>query len=159
MDAETYISTYPASAKQNPELLIAPPFRELLCRQLHPTPSRKHLPLIREMFQQEIQYHLEISQDHEYFENLYWTALFLFQIGELDDVLPMWRAKHINFDTGCGFDIQFLVGCGVNETIKFLRNCNEPDAGFAAEYIQKCQVAGDLSNLDDWLSTRIKYFQ
>jgi hypothetical protein len=36
--------------------------------------------------------------------------LLLYLVGDPADVAVMWEAKHINMDTGCGFDGQFLVG-------------------------------------------------
>jgi len=34
----------------------------------------------------------------------------------------MWRAKNINFDTACGFDVQALFGAGVEQTLAYLRD-------------------------------------
>lgn len=82
MDADTYIATYPTSLDTNPELLDDPAFRESLYRRLHPTPNRELLPLARVLFGQEIEYRNDDSHDGEYFENIYWTALFLYQIGD-----------------------------------------------------------------------------
>jgi len=98
------------------------------------------------------------SNDGEYFENLYWCALFLYQLGFLDDILPMWKAKHVNMDTGCGFDIQFLVGAGVDKTLSFLTDSDEADAKKAHSYILSCKEAGDFSNLPSWLQGRIEYY-
>ena len=70
----------------------------------------------------------------------------------------MWQAKQTNMDTGCGFDVQFLVGCGVQETLAFLRDCPKPVAQQAYDYIASCKTAGDFDNLDQWLVERIEYF-
>src|SRR5215467_5315256 len=56
----------------------------------------------------------------DYFESLYHCALLLYLVGDPADVPLMWEAKRINFDTGCGFDAQFMVGAGVLETIAHL---------------------------------------
>ena len=70
----------------------------------------------------------------------------------------MWKAKRSDFDLGWGFDIQFLVGAGVQKTIDFLENIKNPDAEKALEYIQLCQTAGDFDNLPKWESFRKDYF-
>jgi hypothetical protein len=56
----------------------------------------------------------------------------------------MWKAKSSNFDLGCGFDIQFLVGAGLSETIEFLRHHHDPEASNAVEFIESCYAAGDF---------------
>ncbi len=138
--------------------LDLPSNRRKLYQALHPNPAAKFLPLMRELLKKECQYRAEQTNDGEFFENLYWVALFLYQIGTLDDVMPMWRAKHINMDTGCGFDVQFLVGQGVGRTLSFLSSLNEDEAKSAHQYISECQAAGDFDELDQWLQHRINYF-
>jgi hypothetical protein len=56
----------------------------------------------------------------EYFENLYWCAFLLNLVGDPSDVPMMWEAKHIDFDTGAGFDVQFLLGASVEPTFDYL---------------------------------------
>ena len=158
MDADTYLATYPGSAKSNPDRLRDPAFRASICDRLHPTPATRFLPLVRDVFRREIDYRCDATTDGEYFENLYWSALFLYQIGDLEDVLPMWRAKHINMDTGVGFDVQFLVGRGVAETIEYLRKQDDSEAVGAADYIASCRDGGDFDALDEWFAHRIEYF-
>jgi hypothetical protein len=51
-------------------------------------------------------------------EGIYWYAFLLFRAGSPADVIPLWRAKHSNFDTACGFDIEFLLGAGLEPTIQ-----------------------------------------
>lgn len=71
----------------------------------------------------------------------------------------MWRAKQTNFDTGCGFDVQFLVGAGVEETLAFLARSDDPAASKAAEYIARCAKGGDFDGRDEWLAARCAYFE
>ncbi len=158
MDAKAFLETYPTSAETKSELLDDPAFRDSVYVLMHPTPPLQLRPLVRDMFQREISYRADESHDGEHSDNIYWTALFLYQIGNFDDVIPMWQAKHISMDTGGGFDIQFLVGCGVEETIEYLHNSDDHSSDEIAAYIVSCQETGDLANLDDWLSDRIKYF-
>src|SRR5215203_3225581 len=75
--------------------------------------------LLKALFNLEVNYRNDEHNDGEFFENIYHCAFFLFTIGDLNDVMPMWKAKTSNFDLGCGFDIQFLVGAGVEETTEY----------------------------------------
>ena len=158
MDPNNFLSSFPSSLDTHPELLSHPGFRDSLYRLIHPTPTPDLLPLIRTLFRHEVTYRSDDSNDGEYFENLYWAALFLFQIGTLDDVIPMWRAKGINMDTGSGLSVQFLVGRGVKQTIEFLQQSDAAMAPEIAECLIKCQSAGDFDCLDDWLTTTIRYY-
>lgn len=56
----------------------------------------------------------------EFFENLYWCAFLLHLIGDPADVPMMWQAKHSDFDTAAGFDVQFLLGAGAETTLTYL---------------------------------------
>ena len=157
MDVPTFLASYLSSGDTN-GLLADAAFRENVYRQIHPTPEEQFVPLLREMFNREMQYRADDTHNHEHFENLYWNAMFLFQIGDFDDVIPMWRAKHINMDTGCGFDIQFLVGRGVTQTLEYLSEHHDPECAKIAEHITRCRGVGDFDNLDEWLSDRLNYF-
>ena len=53
------------------------------------------------------------------------AALLLYLVGDPADVPLMWEGKQINMDTGIGFDGQFLVGAGVEETIKYLEESGQ----------------------------------
>ena len=81
------------------------------------TASHQHL---RDIFQAEMAYR-ENDDDHDYFESIYHCAYLLFCVGDPSDVPAMWAAKHINMDTGTGFDIEFLLGAGRDATDAYLR--------------------------------------
>lgn len=81
--------------------------REQIYASMHARPARPDL--LRKLLEYEVTL-WKAEPETPAFENLYWCALLLFQLGRLEDVLPLWRAKNTNFDTACGFDAQFLVG-------------------------------------------------
>lgn len=91
----------------------------------------------------------------DYFESLYHCALLLYLVGDLTDVPLMWEAKHLNFDTSCGFDGQFLVGAGVEETIRSLETSGHKEI---ADYVSQMKDAGDFDDLPGWERQRIRYF-
>lgn len=134
-----------------------------LYRRLHPGPDAEHGPLLRALLEHECAFRratdaAPAADDDDSFENLYRCALLLFQLGRVEDVLPLWRAKHIDMDTGCGLDIQFLVGAGVDETLAFLAASSDPAAREAGAYIADCRLGGDFDDLPGWLAWRRAYF-
>jgi hypothetical protein len=138
--------------------LSDPEFREKVYAELHPSPTVDDRDLLLHLLSLEMGYRSDESNSGDYFENLYWCGLLIHQLGETKDALSLWRAKHVNFDTGCGFDIQFLVGAGVEPTLTFLSTSDEPDATDARDYIVECREAGDFDDLEDWLAGRIAYY-
>ncbi len=159
MDAKKFLESYAANADADLSVLTDSLFRESIYQSIHPEPPAELLPLIRELFLREVQYRADEENDGQHFENLYWAALFLYQLGDFNDVIPMWNAKHTNMDTGVGFDIQFLVGQGVEETLQWLRQQRDPLSDRIANYITECRNAGDFEELDQWLASKINYFR
>ncbi|MGE0786407.1 MAG: hypothetical protein AB7S26_12125 [Sandaracinaceae bacterium] len=144
-------------------MLSDPVRRSQLYRAMHPQADAARGPLLRALLGHEVAFrtddHFASHDEHEdRFENLYWCALLLSQIGEVQDVLALWRAKMTNFDTGCGFDVQFLVGAGVEPTLAFLTRSEDPVAPQAAEWIKRCAELGEFDWLDEWLAWRREYF-
>ena len=140
--------------------LADPVFRESLYKLLHPTADPRHLQLLRHMFALEHSYRRrEEEQTADYyvfFENIYWCALLLYQIGDLEDVIPMWRAKNIDMDTSGGFDVQFMVGGGVSETLVYLQGLDVPEAEELSEYLQGHLNELTAQALDEWLEHKIQ---
>ncbi len=69
----------------------------------------------------------------------------LFSIGQVEDSLLIWSAKMSSFDAGCGLDLAFLFGAGVETTKQFLAASPAPEAKKALEYMD--DWGGDFS---DW---------
>lgn len=151
-----------ASASLIDPRLQEPSTRVKIYRAIHPDPLPHHAVLLRKLLALEIEYRRTNPASHndfdDFFENLYWCGFLLFRIGDLDDVLPMWAAKNINMDTGCGFDIQCLVGAGVDTTIDYLQQHHSPEARAALEYILECRHVGDFEEIGEWVQGRISYF-
>jgi hypothetical protein len=111
---------------------------------------------LREIFRREMEFREalgddSVSDDADYFESLYHCGLLLYLIGDPADVPLMWEAKHIDMDTGCGFDAEFLVGAGVEKTIAYLR---ENGHGEIADYL----VEQELVDRKEWEQFQIGYF-
>lgn len=87
----------------------------------HPEAAKAFAPLARALLPHEVAFRSQQVADPDdtdgyAYENLYKCALVLFDVGELVDVMPLFRAKHTNFDTGLGMDGQFLLGAGLHAT-------------------------------------------
>ncbi len=91
----------------------------------------------------------------DYDEALYWCAFLLYRIGDLKDVEMMWEAKHIDMDTGCMLDIQYLIGAGIDSTFSYLESRKMDDI---LEYLNRCREAGDLDDLLRWEAYQVRYF-
>jgi hypothetical protein len=113
-----------------------------------------------DLFQREMDFRKADHPDHpewkfDYVELIYWCALLLYLVGDPKDVPLMWKAKHIDFDIGCCFDGQFLVGGGVEQTIEYLSDGSNEEA---VEYIKKLRDLKEFDYLPTWEQFRVHYF-
>ncbi len=77
----------------------------------------------------------EEKEDHEYLNLL---CQMLFSIGNLDDVLTIWRAKNINMDISLYLDVQLLCGAGYEKTEAFLASNHSTEAEQALKFLRQC---------------------
>jgi hypothetical protein len=70
----------------------------------------------------------------------------LFNVGDLRDVLAIWRAKTASFDAHCSIDVQLLCGAGLQETKAYLAATDSQDAAAALDYLKTCEAAGDFTD-------------
>lgn len=132
--------------------LASPQGRAGLLAGIDPDSAAAHHSLLREIFLAEME-HRRAGGDDEYFENLYWCAFLLYLIGDLSDVPMMWRAKHLDFDTACGFDVQFLFGGGVQSTLAYLEDHGHEDI------VRELSAYPELhEDWQDWQAFRRGYF-
>ena len=138
--------------------LSEPVTRQKILKSIEPLDAKHNHGLLSQIFQVEMRdrSHRKTSDyDEDYHENLYWCGFLLFHVGDLRDVLMMWQAKQIDMDTNCGFDIQILVGAGVETTIKFLVENHHQEI---ANRLIFCQEQGDFDRLDEWQNFRQSYY-
>jgi hypothetical protein len=132
---------------------MGPAERASTLERISPAQARENHVLLQEIFASEIEYRASDSAA-EHFENLYWCAYLLFCVGDPADVPMMWSAKHINFDTACGFDIQFLLGGGVDQTLEYLRSHGHQEIADALLAYED-ELRSDLA---EWSTFRHRYF-
>jgi hypothetical protein len=122
--------------------------------------ARKYHSELLELFRREMAYRRgddspEGEGESDCFEQIYWCGLLLYLVGDPADVPLMWEGKQINMDTGIGFDGQFLVGAGVEETIKYLEENGQKKP---AEYLKEMKASKELDDLSEWEEFRVHYF-
>jgi hypothetical protein len=71
----------------------------------------------------------------------------LFNAGDPDDVLLIWRAKTAGMDADCSIDIQLLCGSGLAETKAYLSSQHLPEAEAALRRLLACEQAGDFEDI------------
>jgi hypothetical protein len=100
-------------------------------------PAISDLPAIRALLIEETE-RCRANAGDEPLLRLY--CLMLFSRGDVNDALPIWRAKMSNFDAGSGIDIQFVCGAGYDQTKAFLATSTLRDAKEALDYLVNCQA-------------------
>jgi hypothetical protein len=134
--------------------IATPASREQALSNILPESAKQHHQMLRQLFAAEMEYRRRDEND-EYFENLYWCAYLLFKVGDPSDSEVMWRAKHINTDTGRGFDAENMFGAGVDETVAYMDKNGFHDI---ARYILSCTELRDRSHIELWALERRRYF-
>ncbi|MEL6820733.1 MAG: hypothetical protein AAFP70_03140 [Calditrichota bacterium] len=84
-------------------------------------------------------------------ENLMYAAYLLTMHAHIEDALHIWRAKTVDFDTYCGFDVELIVFAGYAETLDYLKQESSEEALEAAAYILACGEPY-FDNLDQYFS-------
>ncbi len=158
---EEYLSNENKLSPELKKMISDASFRVNLYKEIDASFQREYHSLLRELFKKEMIYRANDNEndDGEYFESIYWCSLFLYKIGAVDDVNILWKAKNIDFDTYCAFDIQFLVGAGLDETIEYLQSKSDQDSKKALHYILECKAAGDFAYMEKWFEFRENYFR
>lgn len=131
-----------------------PADRQRILACIDPGSANVYHNVLKKIFLLEMEYR-EKDRHAEYFENLNWCGFLLYRVGDLEDVEMMWKAKLINMDTGVGFDIQCLVGAGIDNTFSYLERRSLNDI---LEYLNRCRKAGDLDDLSRWDAYQVRYF-
>jgi len=164
MTAHEYLAAFLAggASEELAQLAASPEFRLAVYDALGNLQARlEYGPLLRGLFERELRYRLgdDESDDDAYFENIYFCGLLLYELGSPDDLELLCRAKFCrDMDLGTGFDVQFLVGAGVETTLRYLAQRPEAWAATALSYLERCKEADDLSWLADWRRAKRTYF-
>lgn len=70
----------------------------------------------------------------------------LFNVGDVGDVMAIWRAKESSWDAHWSIDVQLLCGAGLAETKAYLAGVDTEDSSAALDYLTECETAGDFTD-------------
>ena len=85
---------------------------------------------------------------------LYWTALLLYIIGDIYDIEILWKAKESDLDRFSHFNSNYLIGSGIEKTLKYCYNNNLP---IIHNHIKKCKQRGEFQQEFDPLDSLRSY--
>jgi len=97
---------------------------------------------IRRLLKEEIGLELQGNGREEMLRVL---CLQLFSIGVVEDCLLIWDAKNSSFDAGCGLDVQFLCGAGLEKTKEYLAAMSDQPASNALQRLIDAEKSNDFN--------------
>ncbi len=109
------------------------------------------LPLVRWIAEQEARCRHE-APFQGMTEETELAGFLLAEHGELQDVWRHWQIKRANFDTWCGYDLQYLVAAGVRATVDFVRASDDAERDGVLERLLDGAGEPHVSEeeLDEW---------
>ncbi|SOD14769.1 hypothetical protein [Pedobacter xixiisoli] len=99
------------------------------------------------------------SKDGEV-DNLYFCAFILTLFNSLEIIWLFFETKNIDFDSGIGFDGEYLVSVGIKETYQYLKTFDNPLKTELLKYIGETEESCNYSqaDIDDWKENKKSYF-
>jgi hypothetical protein len=84
----------------------------------------------------------------------------LFGLACEEDILLIWEAKESCFDAACSLDIEFLCGCGLENTIAFLEKQHSLIAKKALERLLIVMQDGCFDDFlpEEWIGFYEQYY-
>lgn len=104
--------------------------------------SPHHRDQLRQLLTEEIERERQGEAGEEMLRTL---CVQLFSLGNVEDSLLIWDAKQSSFDAGCGIDIQFICGAGLEATKEHLKRSSNQPASAALDYLIECEQTGDFA--------------
>jgi hypothetical protein len=93
-------------------------------------------------------------------DNLYFLAFILTQFKRPEIVWLFFDTKNIDFDSGIGFDGEYLVSAGIEKTYEYLEttdNIHKQDLlKYIGETVDTCNYSQE--EIDDWTNSKKEYF-
>ncbi|MBW6439571.1 hypothetical protein KZ829_38180 [Actinoplanes hulinensis] len=110
------------------------------------------LPLVRWLAEQEVFQGLT--------EETKLAGYLLAEFRQVDDVWLQWEIKGVDYDTWCGYDVEFLFAAGIQETIDFVRASAHPERDAVLGHLldEEGQPIVSEQELADWFEHRRSYF-
>ncbi|MNV21851.1 hypothetical protein D3C71_1127970 [compost metagenome] len=94
-------------------------------------------------------------------DNLYFCAFILTLFNSPEIVWLFLESKNIDFDSGIGFDGEYLVSAGIKETYQYLETADNPKKIELLKYIGETEESCIYSqvDIDDWKEMKKSYFR
>lgn len=94
-------------------------------------------------------------------DNLYFCAFILTLFNSPEIIWLFFEAKNIDFDSGIGFDGEYLVSVGIKETYQYLKIVENPLRTELLKYIGETEESCNYSqeDIDDWKESKKSYFR
>lgn len=94
-------------------------------------------------------------------DNLYFCAFILTLFNSPEIIWLFFEAKNIDFDSGIGFDGEYLVSLGIKETYQYLKTVDNPLKTELLKYIGETEESCNYSqqDIDDWKENKKSYFR
>ncbi len=94
-------------------------------------------------------------------DNLYFCAFILTLFNSPAIIWLFFEAKNIDFDSGIGFDGEYLVSAGIKETYQYLKTVDNPIKTELLKYIGETEEDCNYSqaDIDDWKENKKSYFR
>lgn len=94
-------------------------------------------------------------------DNLYFCAFILTLFNSPEIVWLFFEAKNIDFDSGIGFDGEYLVSAGIKETYQYLKTVDNPKKTELLKYIGESEESCIYSqvDIDNWKENKNSYFR
>ncbi len=111
-------------------------YKALLGRSLVPFHN-----LLRHLLEEEARFRRALwerdaEDEEDHYEGIYRCAFLLSCCADPSDTLLLWKAKHLNMDVGCSMGVEYFVGAGANETLRFLERSDAEDSVEVAAYVR-----------------------
>ena len=115
--------------------------------------------LVKFLFNQEKEWRKVVDDGEVY--NLYFCAFVLTFFNKPEIIWAFFEAKHIDFDSGCGFDGEFLVAVGIEKTYAYLQTTTHPDSQAMLKYTKELVEESDYTDehIEEWKAHKREYFR
>ncbi len=94
-------------------------------------------------------------------DNLYFCAFILTLFNSPEIIWSFFETKNIDFDSGIGFDGEYLVSAGIKETYQYLKTVDNPIKTELLKYIGETEENCNYlqADIDDWKENKKSYFR
>ncbi len=121
--------------------------------------KQKDYEIVRFLFTEEKEWR-KYAKDGEV-DNLYFCAFILTLFNSPEIIWLFFETKNIDFDSGIGFDEEYLVSAGIKETYQYLKTVDNPIKTellrYLGETVGNCNYS--QADIDTWKENKKSYFR